>query len=247
MTSSATARLLPASSDVDWKRVEFWLRQALRQIDFQGLDVLDIGAGDGIFSCYIALQGASLVVALEPELDGSSSEVRAALLRRAADLGLANVTCLPQTFQQYDGPAGTFDVVLAHNVVNHLDENAVSVLHRSKPAEELFRGLLRRMHDLLRPGGMLVLADCARANLFAHLGLRNPLAPTIEWHKHQNPDLWIRLLEESGLAVSEVHWTYPRRLRMLGSLLDNRVAGYLGDSHFVIHAHRRLSSGTPPR
>ena len=242
MTDATAVRPLPAGSDVDWGRVEFWLRQALRDIDFDGLSVLDIGAGDGIFSCYMALEGAGSVVALEPELDGSNNDARSTLLRRVANLGLSNVTCLPETFQAYAGPPGAFDVVLAHNVVNHLDEDAVSVLHESEQAREVFRGLLRRMGELLRPGGVLVLADCARSNFFGRLGLRNPVSPTIEWHKHQNPELWIRILGEAGLGETALHWTYPRRLRMLGPLLDNRIASYLCDSHFVVHARRPLAA-----
>jgi SAM-dependent methyltransferase len=229
---------LPDLADLRWSRVEFWLRQALREIEFRDLAVLDIGAGDGIFSCYMALQGAARVVSLEPELDGSTSQAHAVLARRVGELSLDTVHHESATFQEFTGASGSFDVILAHNVVNHLDEEAVVVLHRGGQARSRYRELIAKMYRLLRPDGTLVLADCARANLFPHLGLRNPIARSIEWHKHQNPQVWIDLLTEVGFKRIQLHWTYPRRLRAFGALLDNRVAAYLGYSHFVIHADR---------
>jgi SAM-dependent methyltransferase len=233
-----TTRGLPDLADLRWSRVEFWLRQALRDIEFHNLAVLDIGAGDGVFSCYMALQGASHVVSLEPELDGSRSQAHAVLARRVRELNLAQIHHESATFQEFTGAEGSFDVVLAHNVINHLDEEAVVVLHEGGRARSRYQELVAKMYRLLKPDGTLVLADCAPANLFPRLGLRNPIARSIEWHKHQNPEVWMDLLTEVGFERTELHWTYPRRLRAFGALLDNRVASYLGYSHFVIHAYR---------
>ncbi len=232
---------MPDLPDVRWGRVEFWLRQSLRDLDFFGKAVLDVGAGDGLFSCYIALQDATRVVALEPELEGSRTHPRRALLDRVAALRLRNVVCLPETFQAYAGRGGEFDVILVHNAINHLDEQAVVVLHRDEGARASYRALLRKFYQLLKPGGVLVIADCARANLFGWLRMRNPVARMIEWHKHQNPELWIRLLHDVGFDGTELHWTYARRLRVLGRLLDNRFISFLMASHFVLHVHRPAS------
>lgn len=234
-TADAVLRDLP---DVRWSRVEFWLRQSLRDLDFRGATVLDVGAGHGLFSCYIAQHQAARVVALEPELDGSGAHSRLKLVERVAVLGLANVTCLAETFQDYAGPSESFDVVLVHNAINHLDEAAVVALHRDEDARDTYRALLRKCYRLLKPGGVLVVSDCARANFFAWLGVPNPVASMIEWHKHQDPDLWMRLLREVGFDRLELHWTHPRLLRGLGYFLDNRLVSFLMDSHFVLHAYR---------
>ena len=38
------------------------------------------------------------------------------------------------------------------------------------------------------------------------LGLRNPFVPTIEWHKHQSPNTWIRLFEDFGFKKQSLSW-----------------------------------------
>ncbi len=229
------------TAPVLWERVEFWLRQSLRDLEFTGKAVLDIGAGDGLFSCYMALHGAARVVALEPELAGAGRHARMTLIERVQALQLNNVIGLADTFQDYAGSSREFDVIVAHDVINHLDEHAVAALHRDPRARASYAALLTKLYELLKPGGVLVMADCARDNLFAWLGVRNPVAPTIEWVKHQNPDLWMGLLHEAGFERAELHWTYPRRLRMFGRLLDSRVMAFLMESHFVLHARRPVA------
>jgi SAM-dependent methyltransferase len=229
---------LPELPGLAWRKTEFYIRQSLRDLEPRGKSVLDIGAGSGMFTCYLALLGASRVVALEPEGAGSAHSARAVLMERVRALGLTNVACLADTFQSYDPKGSRFDVVLAHDVINHLDEASVRELDSSPAARQRYAVLLRKLYGLLRPGGLAIIADCARSNAFADLGLRNPLARSIDWKKHQNPSLWCALLRDAGFAPPAVHWTYPRRLRALAPLLATREAAYLTHSHFVLHAVR---------
>jgi SAM-dependent methyltransferase len=147
------------------------------------------------------------------------------------------VTCLNQTFQAYRTDR-RFDTVLLNAVINHLDEAAVQQAHRHEWARDRFRHLLWKAHDLLKPGGTLVIADCARSNLYPLLGLKNPFAPRIEWHKHQNPGLWMALLRDVGFGTTRLTWTTPTRLRYLGRLVKSWPAAFCLYSHFVIHARR---------
>src|SRR5690606_23713623 len=190
--------VLPDLPGLALRRSEFWIRQSLRDAPIAGKSVLDIGAGSGLFTCYLALKGARHVVALEPDGDGSVEAPRARLLRHVQLLGLRNVTCLPDTLQAFDPGLERFDVILANNVINHLDEAAVQVLGRDPAARAAYTIVLSKMFDLLTPGGLAIIADCARDNLFGWFGLKNPLAPSIEWHKHQNPRVWSDLLESAG-------------------------------------------------
>jgi hypothetical protein len=75
-------------------------------------------------------------------------------------------------------------VVIMFNVINHLDEDAVVVLHQDPVAFERYVTLLKNLHFRMRPGGWIVVADCARANFWPRLGLGSPFARSIEWHKH---------------------------------------------------------------
>ena len=231
---------LASSTGVRWDdRADFWIQQSLRQIPLSGKTVLDVGAGTGSFTCYMARQGAKQVVALEPDLDGSGDgKGLAALARRVEGLGLNNVTYRRDTFQSYEAGNGQFDIILLHAVINHLDEAAVEVAHEAEWARERYRELLEKAYRMLAPGGTLIIADAARDNLYPKLGLRNPFAPTIEWNKHQNPKLWTTLLRQAGFEKIRLSWATPKRLRSIGALLNNRAAAFVLHSHFVLHATR---------
>jgi hypothetical protein len=86
----------------------------------------------------------------------------------------------------------------------------------------------------------VVVADCSRFNLFPSLGLVNPFVPTIEWNKHQKPELWCDLLRNAGFVNHEIHWTSFNRLRTPGKwLLGNKYAAFLLLSHFVVTAENK--------
>lgn len=93
-------------------------------IDFKGRSVLDVGGGDGIHSFYAAARGASKVVNLEPESDGSTAGVTNQFGRWKTALGASNVQLNLGTFQSFDPQGQTFDIVLIQDAINHLDEDA---------------------------------------------------------------------------------------------------------------------------
>jgi SAM-dependent methyltransferase len=229
---------LPQNTSRSDKRIEFWIRQSLRHLDFREKTVLDVGAGTGTFTCYLAQRGARHVVALEPDLDGSGSGAGLATLSdRVQSLGLKNVSSSNQTFQSYETEK-RFDIVLLHAVINHLDETAVMVAHEAEWARDRYRQLLGKVYQLLTPGGVAIIADCARDNVFPLLGRRNPFAPTIEWHKHQNPTIWRALCRDVGFRNIQLNWATPNRLRRFGWLVNNWPAAFLLHSHFILHAYR---------
>jgi SAM-dependent methyltransferase len=212
-------------------RVERYL---LPNIDLKGKRFLDIGGGTGTYSLYAACSGAREVVCLEPEAAGSSSGMQATFQRRVQQLGLQNVVLVPTTFQAYQAE-GTFDILFCHNAINHLDEEATISLHRSPAAQKIYLEIFHKMFHLCAPGGYLIIADASRHSLYGWLRIRSPLTPTIEWHKHQPPQIWSRLLKRVGFRQVALRWRSPAFLGTIGQLLiGNRLVNFLLWAQFCL-------------
>jgi SAM-dependent methyltransferase len=212
---------------------------AFRGVDVRDRSVLDVGCGRGILSFAAAAAGARKVVSLEPEVDGSTAGVSATYTRLLQRLGFPQVTLVQELLQHYDFAGGPFDVVMMHNSINHLDEQACVEFERNESARQKYVTWFRRLHDNISPGGTLVFADCSNRNLFGDLGLPNPVARTIEWEKHQAPETWFKGLEEAGFETGPVRWTPLHSAGPLRPLFRSRFMSYLTNSHFVAVARRR--------
>jgi SAM-dependent methyltransferase len=224
------------------RNLEFYLRYLLDGVPLHGARVLDIGAGDGLFSLYTVAAGARELVALEPEAAGSQSGMRQRFERAAARLGEAPVDLRAEKLQDYDPGSGRFDVVLSHSSINHLDEPACMALHQSEAARGVYRRLLGGIASMTEPGGSLVLVDASRSNLFARLPLRHPVARWIEWEKHQPPELWVDLLRDVGFEGPQVTWNSYNTLRTPGRLLlGNRLASWFLGTGFRLRMTRGAS------
>ncbi|HEY1358242.1 MAG TPA: class I SAM-dependent methyltransferase [Thermoleophilaceae bacterium] len=213
----------------------FYLDYLFRDTSLEGKRVLDIGAGDGIYSLYAAGAGARQVVALEPEAAGSSADVTKKFREAAERMGADNVELSHETFQEYDPGEERFDVVCLLAAVNHLDEPACMVLHRDPEARETYRRLFAELAELTAPGGHLIVSDASRNNLFARLPVTNPVARHIEWEKHQPPELWADLLRDAGFDSPRIRWHSFNSLRAPGrALLGNRFASWFLESGFCL-------------
>ena len=201
---------------------------------FDGRTVLDIGGGAGLFTFVAARRGARRAVLLEPELSGSTRGHTEQFRARSEALGLSDRTQLAAaTIQSYDPAELRFDVALSSSSINHWDEPACIAAHRSPKARATYVAILRRLHDMMNPGGDLVISDGARRNLFGDLGLRNLSQRSIEWHKHQSPHFWASLCEEAGFERPLISWTTYNTLGRLGArIMNNPLAAYLTLSTF---------------
>lgn len=209
-------------------------------VDLEGARVLDIGGGTGEFSFYMAAAGASSVTCLEPEAEGGSEGMNDTFARLQRAAGLDNVRLVRDTFQHFTAPAGSFDVMLVHNSINHLDEAATIRLDHDPAAREVYLGLFRKIAELMAPGGSLLITDCARTNLFPLLRIPHPISRSIEWHKHQDPELWAGLLRQAGFEEPRIGWSSYNRLGRLGwAVLANRVGAFLTTGHFRLVMRRR--------
>jgi SAM-dependent methyltransferase len=215
--------------------LRFYLDYLFEGVPLAGRRLLDVGAGDGVYSFYAAAAGAERVVALEPEADGSTVGVTGKFTRLGEVLGLDSVELRPETFQDFDPGDERFDVLFLHAAINHLDESATMAIGHDEAARQTYRSLFSKLASMGAPGAKLVASDASRHNLFARLPIRNPLAPTIEWEKHQTPETWARLLADAGFGDARVRWNSLNALRRPGRvLLGNRVAAWLLDSTFCL-------------
>lgn len=221
----------------------FRLGRLIGSFDVRGKRVLEIGCGSGTYCLLMAFAGAEEVVGLEPEVDGSTSGSFEAFAGKVTRTGLTNIKMYKVTLEDYDLDAnGPFDLVLTYNVVNHLNKGAVQRLHFDESAKEMYQGIFKRIHQSIHPGGVFVLADCSRHNIFSgtsRLGLyKGPLTRSIEWDKHQRPMVWKKLLRETGFEHFELEYWIPYVLRKVPFLANNRVFSYLTISHFTLRARK---------
>lgn len=209
-------------------------------VPFAGRSLLDVGAGAGLVASYAACLGATRVVALEPEAAGSHpGAVRERFERIRDQLELDQVELRAETLQEFDPAGETFDVIASIASINHLDEEACMRLHEDPQARATYIELLAKLARASKRGGTLIVVDAARRNLFGDLGLRHPIARSIEWKKHQSPKLWAGLLEEVGFTDPRISWHAFNTLRRPGRLLlGNRPASYVLTSGFLLKMTR---------
>ena len=213
--------------------LQFHLKTLFKNITLENRRVLDIGGGSGLHSFYAACMGAKEVVCLEPETEGSRSGMEAKFSKLSGILGYNQVRFEPVTFQAFEPAGRQFDIILLHNSINHLDETACINLLNSETSKAVYMDIFLKLSALASSGAKLIIGDCSRYNFFALLRIRNPFAPTIEWHKHQAPEVWVDLLSQGGFANPKIRWTSFNTLRSPGRvLLGNRMLSYFLRSAF---------------
>jgi SAM-dependent methyltransferase len=229
--------LLAEPSGYTYDRLTFRMRQLLRDLPVRGKRILEVGAGTGSMSIWLALNGAAHVMALEPEAAGASHGMAVEFERRIADLGLTNLAFLPTRIDEAPVSPGAFDVVLSYNSVNHLYETRAD-LNRAPRDRECFVNIFRDLRQLLAPGGVAIIADCSRRNVFGEVGVTHPIAGqrSIEWALHQTPQTWVGVMGEAGFKRFDLHWYVPYALRHVSVLADNALFAWLTLSHFTVRA-----------
>jgi SAM-dependent methyltransferase len=217
------------------RNLEFQMDFIFKGIDFKNKRVLDIGGGCGLFSFYAGCRGADMALCLEPEAQGSTSGVQGTFRKLQGLLSAPNVLLETSTFQSFESDGETFDVILLHNSINHLNETACINLLKDENSRAVYQSIFSKLSSLSKKGTTLIICDCSRHNLFALLKIRNPFAPKIEWQKHQTPEVWVHMLGSVGFANPIIRWSSFNRLGSFGRvLIGNRLMAYFLTSHFCL-------------
>lgn len=204
--------------------------------------ILDIGGGPGLVSLFSIAKGADSVLVLEPECDGCSS-IRGARsnflkLSEVFNSSLRMMTFQQETLQNFETEQ-IFDLIFLHNSVNHLDEYACETLRNNHQSRLTYQNLFKNIYNMMSEGGQLVIFDCSSENFFNNIGFKSPFMPTIEWHKHQTPEIWVQLLREVGFHDPVIDWTVPNFLGPYWKRkLNKRWISFYILSHFKLVMRR---------
>ncbi|AUM75216.1 bifunctional 2-polyprenyl-6-hydroxyphenol methylase/3-demethylubiquinol 3-O-methyltransferase UbiG [Paracoccus jeotgali] len=155
---------------------------------FEGLRLLDIGCGGGLLSEPMARLGADVVGA-----DAAPRNIKVASLH-AAEVGL-DIDYRNDTAEALLAQGESFDAVLAMEIVEHVADPA---------------GFVQSCHDLLRPGGVLVMSTLNRnlrsyaaAIIGAEWVMRWLPKGTHEWSRFITPDELAQMMTQAGLHVAD--------------------------------------------
>ncbi|MBO9204161.1 MULTISPECIES: class I SAM-dependent methyltransferase [Niastella] len=218
--------------------LQFYLNTLFENVDLTQKEVLDVGGGSGLLSYYAAVKGAQKAICLEPEFAGSTS----GMIKKFYDLRKDFPASLPvelstHTLQEYLQQAGVekYDVVIMHNSINHLDEEAGIQLLKSDASYRTYLSIFEKVFRIMKKGGVLIVTDCSCDNFFNDIGMKNIFTPTIEWHKHQRPGTWITLFKAAGFSNPTIKWLSPNRLGKPGTfIMGNYLMSYLTRSYFKV-------------
>ena len=218
------------------KNLKRHLNYIFNNFDFNGKKILDVGGGMGLLSVYAALLGSE-AICLEPESFGSTIGIQNNFNKLAEKIDCKNrLEFVSETFQEFNFKKKSFDLIVVANAINHLNEDACIRLPE-ETAENEYNLIFKKMRDLLKENGKLIITDCSSSNFFNDIGLKNPLMPSIEWHKHQSPSTWSNLLIKNGFKNTIISWSSFNTLVRLGRILmNNKYINYLTLSHFRIEA-----------
>jgi 2-polyprenyl-3-methyl-5-hydroxy-6-metoxy-1,4-benzoquinol methylase len=228
----------PRSGYRSAESLRFRCKSVFKDVDLSGRTVLEIGAGRGDLCFWAAYQGASTVVGLEPEIEGSSRGAIEDFESMMRSTGFRNVTLRTETIQEHQPPVEHFDVVVSHNSMEHLDEDAVAHIDDDRGARQVYAEIVEKIARAVKPGGYFIICNHSRRNFWPMIGRKNPFSPTLEWHIHPTPRTWKRLLRSHGFRQVKVDWPHRYRARRLGPLVTNPLFAFFTDSMFRLVARR---------
>ena len=203
-------------------------------IDIDYKKLLDLGGGNGMASFYALSSSASCSAwIVDPIAEGSNDLMWQQYNSMKERFDPERVNYHRDFIETLVFPE-TFDIILMHNTINHIGEDILKDVLIKESAYVEYKNRIKTIVDRLKPGGFLIVADCGTKNFLGNLGLKNPLAPSIDWKLHCDPEVWQKMIEEIGCSHIQTNWTARREFGFFGKkILANRLCAYFLNSHFV--------------
>jgi len=221
---------------------QYFLKKLFQDVQLQDRSVLEIGSGRGLISLHCATQGASSVVSMEPEMEGSTGGVTDIQQQRIQQLGLEDrVELVRQNFHDAVLEKESFDVIVMIAVLNHLYETPLNAL-KSKEVFGRYVEIAARLHSLLREGGTLIATDACRYSFWTQVrrfGWPKFLCltqQTIEWQIHQQPKVWRKIFLQAGFRDVHIQYPVPYRLRWCSPIANTAFVNWMLHGGFILHA-----------
>lgn len=211
----------------------FILKYIFEGISLKNKSLLDLGGGNGIASFFASHSDKSCrCTIVDPFEDGSNTLMSnqykelSKVYNNTVKLHMGYVETLPKDEK--------FDLILMHNSINHIGEDIIIDIQYNQNHWKKFSLRLESILMRAKKGAKIIVADCSSKNFWNDIGVKNPLAPTIEWHLHQPPHVWKEMIEKFNFTRLSTKWTSRRELLLFGKiLLAHRLISYFTESHFV--------------
>ena len=202
-------------------------------IDIKNKSLMDFGGGNGIASFFAVHSDRSCnCTIVDPFSEGSNAQMINQYRQLSKIYG--NIVKLHNDYVDTLPVDDKFDLILMHNSINHVGEDIIELVESNKEHWDQYLTRLEPVILRAKKGAHIVIADCSNKNFWNDLGIRNPLAPNIDWNLHHRPQVWRRMLKELGCSHSETRWTARREFLAPGKfMLANRFFNYFLGSHFV--------------
>lgn len=208
--------------------------EVFHEVPLAGMRLLDIGCGRGAWSMWAGLNGAEYVLGIEPEADGATFGTFAEFLQTAKQLSIDHIVHGRNVTFQDLVITEPFDIVVAYNVINHFSEKHVRRLDQ-RDSRQFYLDVFADIHAALKPGGIFIVADGARRNVWGDLSLKNPLAPSINWEIHASPHTWVEIMEQVGFRKLRLIWSF---MYPLTQFHPSGLLAYFLVSHYLLHMQK---------